>query len=359
MAAEREQAMEELRARFGAIEGRFAAVEEQQRAQNERHNQLVLKLDEYAGSMAAAVKAEVEKLATGLRELYQKTELAVIGLANRVHTLEQSGARKDRAKTLLHQKDMKPRELNKDEEWRRWKADVEDYVEEAVPGMKDQLERAREADIAIEESWFGQDPDGWWAMGENLWRFLRKYTGTEARRIISGVSDDNGWEAWRQLNQQYEPGTAAREAQVMARVMNMTQKKAKNSKETKAMMIEMGERARRVEEVTGKPVDDRTMKSVITCFLDSETAKHTSQCQGSATSLPTLKKKIMEFTNIMTANMDEKMDVGMIRGRGCRWGDEEEDAEADDEDHVDGGINWVGERCHQCGGVRHYARECP
>ena len=75
----------------------------------------------------------------------------MIGLANRVHTLEQSGARKEKAKTLIHQKDLKPKELNKDEEWRRWKADVEDYVEEAVPGMKDVMERVKTADAVVDE----------------------------------------------------------------------------------------------------------------------------------------------------------------------------------------------------------------
>ena len=59
--------------------------------------------------------------------------------------------------------------------------------------------------------------------------------------MVQGVTDDNGWEAWRRLNQQYEPATVTREAQVLAKYTNMVTKKAKSPKETKMLPDELSE----------------------------------------------------------------------------------------------------------------------
>ena len=41
--------------------------------------------------------------------------------------------KKDRS--LIHIEQMSPTKLSKPEEWRKWKQEVEDYVEEVSPGM--------------------------------------------------------------------------------------------------------------------------------------------------------------------------------------------------------------------------------
>ena len=82
--------------------------------------------------MAAVVKKEVDKLAEGFQELYRKTNVAAVGLANRLQYREtnyQGNTNRDETKSLLHMQGMLPEELAKDEEWRTWKADVEDYME--------------------------------------------------------------------------------------------------------------------------------------------------------------------------------------------------------------------------------------
>ena len=159
---------------------------------------------------------------------------------------EEKGKSKDH-RTLLLAKDMKPNMFDKEEQWRRWKSDIEDYCEEIFPGMKEMLEKVRDSDITVDEVWFEGSTSMWWQRSDMLFRFLKRYTGTEAKRIVIGVSDDNGWEAWRRLHQQYEPVTVTREAQVLSRYTNMVTKKAKTPKETKALLIEMTERAKRVE----------------------------------------------------------------------------------------------------------------
>ena len=186
-----------------------------------------------------------------------------------------------------------------------------------------------------------------------LYRFLKRYTGTEARRIILGVSDDNGFEAWRKLNQQFEPGTVTREAQVLAKYTNMVNRKAKTPKETKALMIELNERAKRVEEVTGRSVEDRHAMSVIAGILDPGTSKDTVQYQGLKSNVETLKRTVMDFTNLVTTYMDDKMDIGQVEHHTVDF----DDMETDPNDWEQ--LAAFSDQCHMCGGYGHFARDCP
>ena len=52
--------------------------------------------------------------------------------------------------------------------------------------MKDILDRAKESEEPIEEKFFQAVEEQSWQRGDNLWRFLERYIGTEARRIIQG-----------------------------------------------------------------------------------------------------------------------------------------------------------------------------
>ena len=305
--------------------------------------------------MTSTIKEEINSVVGGLHDLYRKTEQAVMNLEMRTRTLEQAKEKMTsnmtEKATLLSAKDMKPNILQKDEEWRRWKSDIEDYTEEVFRGMKEMLDKAKGAENEIAESWFSATEYEWWGKAEMLYRFLKRFTGTEARRIVMGVSDDNGWEAWRKLNQQFEPGSVTREAQVLAKYTNMVNRKAKTPKETKALMIELNERAKRVEEVTGRPVEARHAMSVIAGILDPETSKHTAQYQGLKSDVETLKRKVMEFTNLVTNYADDKMDIGRVE----QWADEVQD-DVDVEEYEQLGA--VNDQCHRCGGYGHFARDC-
>ena len=151
------------------------------------------------------------------------------------------------------------------------------------------------------------------------------------------------------MHQQYEPATVTREAQVLNRYTSMIMRRAKNPRETKALMVELGERARRVEDVTGRPIEERHAMSVLSGILDPETSKHTAQYQGQRSSVELLKRKVMEFTNLMTQSED-KMDLSKVQQNTEQYEEEE-----DDEDY----IGAFGNTCAKCGGAGHWARECP
>ena len=351
-------------------------------AMNTRQEELVEKLRVYEGTQAqdkaelinklnlyvqkqqgdtAEVKSSVTKAAEEMNRRYTEVVNAVKNIEGRMQGVErnQGSLQQQERRTLLNPKNMLPKELAKEDDWRRWKSDVEDYAEETFDGMKDFLEQVRCEDNPIDEQWFEQKgfAKHWWKKGEMLHRFLKRYTGTEARRVVMGAMENNGWEAWRRLSQQYEPATVTREAQVFARYTSMVNKRARNPRETKGLMVELGERARRVEEITGRPVEERHAMSVIAGILDPETQKYTAQYQGLKSSVDQLKRKVMEFVNLVTQSTDP-MDLGRVQqhqdmsrcqGEECYEGEQEEE---------DGYLDALNTQCHKCGGYGHYSREC-
>ena len=129
--------------------------------------------------------------------------------------------------------------------------------------MKDILERARKSEDDVDEEWFGNDADGWWGRADQLWRLIRRFSDREARRVVMSVRQEKGYEAWCKLHQQFEPNVVMREAQAMSQFTGMVNRRAKNPSETRSLMLELEERARRVEELTEIPPDDRHVMSVI------------------------------------------------------------------------------------------------
>ena len=76
--------------------------------------------------MKEEVKEQVGEVTVGLKELYTTASAAVGKLDARVEKLESRGGGGGGQKSLLHYKNMTVNVLEKMDQWRTWKADVED-----------------------------------------------------------------------------------------------------------------------------------------------------------------------------------------------------------------------------------------
>ena len=69
--------------------------------------------------------------------------------------------------------------------------------------------------------------------------------------------------------------------------------------------------------------------SVITGILDLETLKHTVQYQGAKADVELLKRKVMEFTNMMGGSKGDAMDISRLETE--KQNDQEQEEEWDEE----------------------------
>ena len=173
-------------------------------------------------------KSEFSAQRFSLQQLYETTMKELESLKEKVREVERKPTTAGKTK-FIAAKHMLPRTLDKQEEWKQWKSEVEDYCEVVMEGTKDVMEEVRNKKDVIEEL----DVKAlWWGVRGELWRLLKKFTSGEARRIVTSVSKDNGWEAWRRLHQQYEQGSAMKEAVARSQFTGMVNKRAETPKET-------------------------------------------------------------------------------------------------------------------------------
>ena len=84
--------------------------------------------------MKEEVREQVGEVAVGLKELYTQANAVVGKLDGRVEKLEAKGG--GGQKSLLHNKNRTINVLEKMDQWRSWKSDIEDYTEETLPGIR-------------------------------------------------------------------------------------------------------------------------------------------------------------------------------------------------------------------------------
>ena len=104
--------------------------------------------------MQQEVKNQVSEVSDGLKELYTVANIAVGAVATRVTKIEEflaeqrsrGGGAMQGQRSLLHHKNMTVAVLEKMDQWRSWTADVEDYTEEAMPGIRLDLDTAKNQD---------------------------------------------------------------------------------------------------------------------------------------------------------------------------------------------------------------------
>ena len=149
----------------------------------------------------------------------------------------------------------------------------------------------------------------------------------------------------------------------MASFTNIVSRRAKTPQEAKALLLELDERAKRVEEATGEAIENRRRMSGVMGVLDSESMKHTAAFQGAKQRADVLQRKLIEFANqVNTSNKTmDAMDIGRVEKKSWaeapedQWG--EEQWEEPWEEAVP--LSAADTRRHKCGGVGHYATERP
>ena len=196
--------MDKVEARFKEIEEEVTQVKIQMKAKDRGLDEEKKAIVDYMEKEFTTHKLVMQEIVEGakvefaaqrmnLQTMYEATTKELEAMKERLEDVETKGYKNGKER-FLAAKHMIPRLFDKQEEWKQWKGEVEDYCDVIVEGTKEVLEEVTNKRDVIDEA----DVKGiWWKIRADLWRLLKRFTSGEARRIITSVNKDNGFEAWR------------------------------------------------------------------------------------------------------------------------------------------------------------------
>ena len=172
------------------------------------------------------VRRDINALFGGTGQGFQEVKAKVESLEQEPLQFRDSGAGGGggaKHKGFLPIKEQLPGKFGKNEdEWRRWQEDVSEYLDTMQPGLRDVLKDAEKATMEISATWLQDEAARHTTCtpvnSVHLFRALRALTEAEARMVLQGVREENGFEAWRQLHQRFGLSVAAKQGQAMCHV---------------------------------------------------------------------------------------------------------------------------------------------
>ena len=150
-AAERIAEVEREVARMQALMGaQEASVEEQKAALVDYIQSEFVKTKLGMGGIIEEARKEFAAQRSQMQVLYESTAVELATVKERMEKA-QAAAQGQGTTRLIHAKQMVPRVLTKQEEWKVWKSEVEDYCEVVKGGMKEALEALKGQNEEVEE----------------------------------------------------------------------------------------------------------------------------------------------------------------------------------------------------------------
>ena len=209
------------------------------------------------------------------------------------------------------------------------------------------------------EQWemlYESDPDKkeFHQVAAEFYGILSTSLNDEGLILIQGVNDLNGFAAWRRLYREYNPTTPAKALQSLIEII--TPIIAKSAAELKKNIESWELKTIRVEKNFGDccRLGDKMKVAILTAMCPPDIQDIVYQSMETVSNYTGIKEKILTIVRNRMSQVGEPMRMDNVQQEFYREHGAQEFPEAEEVGSVGRNLS-----CHTCGGIGHYARECP